>query len=248
MEQFSFFVYNRDFQLFGDQHLIALTLMTVLSIFLPLIAKRYLNSGQQLLLSRIMAVTICFWVIAYPLILLFLGDFNYTTDLPLDICNITGILLPFLMWTPSFRVNEVIYFWVLAGTMQAIITPHLFNGFPNFIFIKYWMVHAGLVVYVLYNTFVFDLKPTLKSIKRAFIALQIYVGFIMIVNLIIGSNYVYVLRKPPVPSLLDYLGPWPWYLLVCEGMCLLLFFIVYLPVWVSKNPKLLNSDFIKKAS
>jgi hypothetical integral membrane protein (TIGR02206 family) len=136
------------------------------------------------------------------------------------------------MWHPKYRFHEVLYFWILAGTLQAIITPHLFNGFPNFIFIKYWIVHAGLVVFAVYVTVVYDFKPTLASLRKAFLALQGYVIFIVIVNLLLGSNYVYVLHKPPTASLLDYLGPWPWYLLVCEILCLVLFFLAYLPVKV----------------
>lgn len=240
MEQLAFFNYNENFSLFGNQHLIVLVLMVAACIALPIFAKRFLNPRQQLFLLRLMAVTIALGAISYVIILAWLGDFNYKTDLPLDICNITAVALPFLMWNPKFKYHEVLYFWILAGTLQAIITPHLFNGFPNFIFIKYWVVHAGLVVFTIYATVVFDLKPTLRSIWRAFVALQGYVIFIVIVNLLIGSNYVYVLAKPPTASLLDYLGPWPWYLLVCELLCLFLFFLAFLPVAVSgkKTPVL----------
>ncbi len=230
MQQYSFFAYNQDFSLFGSQHLMVLIVLVLLSVGLPFFSKKFLSPSQQLWLGRIMAVCISFWALAYVVIKLWLGDFNHQTDLPFDICNISGVLLPFLMWKPRFRVHEILYFWVLAGTLQAIITPHLYNGFPNYIFIKYWIVHGGLVIYVIYATIVFDLKPNLKSIWRAFVALQFYVVFVLIINLLLGSNYVYLLGKPPVASALDYLGPWPWYLLVCEGLVLVLFFIVYSPI------------------
>ena len=231
MKQSPFFVYNQDFSLFGNQHIWAISIMIALCIFLPLFAKKRLAQQQQLLLLRVMALTISFWTLLYIVVRAWLGDFDYLTDLPLDICNIVALTLPFLMWNPSYRVHEIIYFWILAGTLQGIITPHLFNGFPNYIFFKYWIVHAGLVVFAIYVTVVYDFKPTRKSIWKAFIALQAYVFFVLIMNLIIGSNYVYVLRKPPTASALDYLGSWPWYLVVCELMALVLFVIVFLPVW-----------------
>lgn len=235
MKDWSFFVFNKDFELFGDQHLIVMIIMVILSILFPIIGKKRLNSAQQLTFSRILAVTISFWALIYVVILLWLGKFNYQTDLPLDLCNITAVLLPFLMWKPSYRVHEILYFWVLAGTVQAIITPHLFNGFPNFIFIKYWFVHAGLVVYAIYITIVFDYKPTLRSIWRAFLALQAFVFVVLIINLLLGSNYVYLLHKPPIASALDYLGPWPWYILVAEFVAVVFFFIVYLPILFTKK-------------
>jgi hypothetical integral membrane protein (TIGR02206 family) len=226
----TFFAYNNDFQTFSSQHITMLAIVLAVSILLPFFAKRVLNPWHQLWLSRGMAILISFWVLVYILIKLWLGDFNYKTDLPLDICNIIGLLLPFLMWKPSYKVHEVLYFWILAGTLQANITPHLFNGFPNYIFFKYWIVHGGLIVYAVYITVVFDFKPTLRSVWKAFFSFQLYLVFIFIVNILLRSNYVYVLHKPPTATALDYLGPWPWYILVGEILALLLFFLVYAPI------------------
>ncbi|MGB0864758.1 MAG: TIGR02206 family membrane protein [Saprospiraceae bacterium] len=237
MRKFSFFAYNEGFKLFGTEHLVVIGLMIVLSIALPIIAKRYLNDKQKLQLSRAIAVLASFWALAYVVILLFLGDFNYKTDLPLDLCNISALLLPFLMWNPRLRIHEVLYFWILAGTIQAILTPHLYNGFPNFIFIKYWFVHCGLVIYAIYATVVFDLKPNLKSIFKSFLALQTYVFLVYGINYLLGSNYVYVMHKPPTASALDYLGDWPYYILAAELIAFVFFFIVYLPIALTKKKK-----------
>lgn len=235
MKNSAFFAYNKDFVLFGTQHLLVLAIMVFICFALPYFAKRYLNPTQQLWLSRGMAITIAFWTAAYIVILIWLGKFNYRTDLPFDLCNFMGLLLPIAMWRPSYRIHEVLYFWIFAGTLQAVLTPHLFNGFPNFIFIKYWFVHGGLIVYAVYITRVFDLKPTKKSIWRSFLYLQAYVAFVMIINLVLDSNYVYVLHKPPTASVLDFLGPWPWYVLVCELGGLLIFFLAWLPLKFSKK-------------
>ncbi len=234
MENSAFIRYNQDFTLFGFQHLMMLGFMLLISFMLPFGAKYFLSPSKRLLLNRIMVVFISFWALAYVVIRLWLGDFNYKEDLPLDICNITALMLPFLMWTPSYKVHEVLYFWILAGTLQAIITPHLFNGFPNYIFFKYWIVHGGLVVYAVYVTVAFGFEPRLRSIWKAFVALQLYVIVVFGINLLLDSNYVYILRKPPTASALDYLGPWPWYILVGELVAVVLFFVFYAPFGVHK--------------
>ncbi|MDH3865332.1 MAG: YwaF family protein, partial [Gammaproteobacteria bacterium] len=43
------------------------------------------------------------------------------------------------------------------------------------------------------------------------------------------SNYMDTGQKPATPSLLDMLGPWPWYLLAGELIAVLLVLLLYLP-------------------
>lgn len=225
----SFFEYNQNFVLFGGQHLFVIALMVMLCIVLPITARGW-DYQRKLAVSRILAIAMSVAAVGYVVIRILLGDFDRTTDLPLDICNVTAFLMPFLMWTPSKKVHEILYFLVLAGTLQAVLTPHLYNGFPNFTFIKYWIVHAGLIVYVVFITTGFEFYPDWKSLRKAFIAIQIYMVLLFGVNYVLGSNYFYIMEKPPVGSLLDYLGPWPWYIVVGEGLVLVLFALVLLPV------------------
>jgi len=179
MKDSPFFVHNEDFVVFGTQHLI------------PTV-------------SRVIAVLVCFWLLLYTVILIGLGEFDVKIHLPVGFCSLIALLLPFLMWNPNYSVHEVFYFWILTGPVQAILTPELFDGFPNFAYLKYWIVHCGLVVYAIY-------KPTLKSIWRAFLMIQVYTLFALIVNYILGANYGYISHKPSTASVLDYLGDWPWY-------------------------------------
>ncbi len=217
--------------MFGTAHLIVLVVTAVLAIGLPLYAKNYLSQRGQLILSRVMAVLIAFWVVFYIVVRAAHGYFDPKTDLPFDLCNLIGLALPFLMWNPSYRVHEVLYFWILAGTLQGVLTPHLLDGFPTFTFFKFWITHSGLVIYTIYMSVVFRFYPTAKSILRAFVAIQVYALFMFPINWLVGSNYAYLMHKPPTASVMDFFGPWPWYILVLEALSLFLFGLFYLPFW-----------------
>jgi uncharacterized membrane protein YwaF len=43
------------------------------------------------------------------------------------------------------------------------------------------------------------------------------------------------MEKPLNPSLLYYLGPWPFYILVCEILAMGFFAIAYVPIFISKK-------------
>lgn len=224
-----FLDYNTDFSLYGSQHIIAIILTFGLSIGLPYFVNKYGSPHQQVWIGRLMAILISFWVVLYDLILLYLGKFNYKTDLPLDICNMMGLWLPFLMWKPSPRLFPYLYFWIMAGTTQAVFVPNLYDGFPNFIFIKYWVVHSGLIIYILYVAVVWDFPLRGKDIGKSFLGLQVYGLLVYMINKLIGANYLYVVEKPPTASILDYFGPWPFYIAGMEALMLFLSCMVYLP-------------------
>jgi hypothetical integral membrane protein (TIGR02206 family) len=75
--------------------------------------------------------------------------------------------------------------------------------------------------------------PTWVSIRKVFIWINIYLVIVTVINLVINSNYLYTLHKPNVATLLDYLGPWPWYILSAEGIALIMFLMLYLPFLLS---------------
>jgi len=55
---------------------------------------------------------------------------------------------------------------------------------------------------------------------------------------VLGSNYLFLAYKPPAATLLDYLGPWPWYFLSMVAIGLALASLLYLPFWIKDRARL----------
>ncbi|MDP5276457.1 YwaF family protein [Chengkuizengella axinellae] len=223
---------DNQFVLFSLEHL--LSLFTVIAIIL--VIYWYRNSLKKTLLnnlSRGIIITILIISeISLHAWLWWVDEWGFRNALPLHLSSISLLLAALLLWIKSYRLFEFTYFVGIGSALQAMITPDIsLYTFPHFRYVQFFIAHGGIVIANFFMVFVEGFRPTLKSLWRAFFYLNLYTLFIFAFNLFIGSNYMYVSRKPFNPSLIDYLGPWPWYIIPLEIIALVTFFMLYLPFW-----------------
>ena len=164
----------------------------------------------------------------------FTGSWNIQQHLPLHICSIASWLTIYVLLTRSYRVYEIIFFAGIAGSSQVLLTPEAGSyGLPHFRAIQTLAAHGLIVIGMIYMTTVEGFRPTWSSVWKTMLVLNVYLLLVWGVNLLIGSNYMYTIRKPETASLLDVMGPWPWYLLTAEVLAVLLFSLLYLPFAVA---------------
>jgi hypothetical integral membrane protein (TIGR02206 family) len=89
--------------------------------------------------------------------------------------------------------------------------------------------HGLLITATIYMTTVEGFRPTWKSLWRVVIGLNIYAVLIYPVNLLLGTNFLFINGKPATASLLDALPAWPTYLIFMELIGLAVFLLLYLP-------------------
>lgn len=232
MNQF-FFSDNADFVPFSEQHLLTIIIIIIIGSLLIFWAKKQ-PEKNQIITGNTLAFSICFIIVFGSILNTFKQDFDYQEDLPLHLCSFLGLIIPILSYTRKFIYYEVFFFLILAGTLQSLITPSEYN-FLNFTYFRYWFVHSGLVIMMLYATFVFKMRPTLKSVFKSFIGMQFYVIIMFIINYILGSNYFYTNKKPDATTLLDVFGEWPQYIFVVELIVIPFFILIYLPFYFTRN-------------
>jgi uncharacterized membrane protein YwaF len=77
------------------------------------------------------------------------------------------------------------------------------------------------------------MRPWPKSLLHIFLWSQVYLVAAATFNWLFATNYGYLCAKPAHPSLLDYLGPWPFYILGTELLAAVSFLIYYSPFFVA---------------
>ena len=217
------------FELFGAGHLLAVSIVAGTVAFLIRVrpdpdeaAKR----RARLLMAGILLALEASWH-GWNLIH---GAWNVQQNLPLHACSISSWCTIYILLTRSYRVYEIIYFVGIAGAAQAVLTPDAgIYGLPHFRAVQTLALHGMIVIAMVYMTTIEGFRPTWSSVWKTVLVGNLFLLFVAGVNYLIGSNYMYTRQKPATSSLLDILGPWPWYLLAGELVAVMLVLLLYLP-------------------
>lgn len=204
---------SEGFVLFGVAHLgaIALAFITPLALALAVRAAKCPERRERQFRLGLAVLLIGTWIIWLGL-LYRRGWLGPGTLLPMNLCDWAAILTIVTLLRPGQRSYELAYFWALGGTLQALLTPDLHNGFPDLRFIVFFLFHSGIIAAVFYLTFATRLRPWPSSIPRVMAWSVVYLVMAITMNALLGTNFGYLSAKPPGPSLLDVLAPWPWYI------------------------------------
>ncbi|MBK5347436.1 TIGR02206 family membrane protein [Bacillus sp. TH44] len=191
----------------------------VVILFIMLVGIFFLYQYQDLLRQSEWNITV-----RYAIAFLFIGSeiglhmwewkagiFELGTSLPFELCTISLLLASIMIVTKSYRIYEIVFFTGIIGASQAILTPNVQYAFPHFRFIEFFIAHVLLIWAPLFMTWVEGYRPTLQSIKRTMIFLNIVIPIVSFVNYKTGGNYMFLAHKPETASLLDMLGPHPYY-------------------------------------
>lgn len=222
------------FEMWGTSHLYTILfislVLTGLFIFrkslMPYRESIRISVGWALIISRL---SLDLWYVITK-------QWFITSSLPLELCSIATILCGVMLLTKSYNLFEVFYFIALGGASQAILTPDLQFDFPQFRFWQFFIDHLLLLIAPLILLWLYHFKITLKSLLKSFVLLNIIAVVIFTINILLHANYMFLRQKPTSESLLDFLGPYPYYIFSLEIVVLLIFTILYLPfAWKARK-------------
>lgn len=166
---------------------------------------------------------------------------NPVDHLPITVCGWVVVFCSYMLVGKSQTLFDISYFWLFAGSIFALITPTVitYTGPTRFRYYQFWAEHLLGYVAVFYMIFVHGMRPTLRSMAKAYVGIVLLAGIAYWANQLIGpgANYLFMARPEDTPSILDILPPnFALRLAIMALAITSLFFVAYLP-WYLKDRK-----------
>ena len=165
---------------------------------------------------------------------------NPVDHLPITVCGWVVVFSSYMLLGKSQTLFDICYFWLLSGSVFALITPTVieYTGPTRFRYYQFWLEHTLGYVAVFYMIFVHKMRPTIKSAVKAYIGMVILAVIAYFVNdMLPGANYLFMAKPEAAPSVLDLLPPnFVLRLIVMAAAVSALFVVAYIP-WYLKDKK-----------
>ena len=232
----------RVFRPFGLGHLVVILLTIALPFVLAAFVRKSRWPRSERIIGRLLAVTLAINYLGYGIYLGMTVGLSWEKALPFQLCDWAMITIIVALLTGRERWLEVAYFWGIGGTAQAILTPDLKYAFPDIRFLSFFIAHSGIVVGIAFVMIMRGFRPHFSSVWRTFAWSEFYFVMTIVVDLLTGVNYGYLLHKPGASSLLSLLSDYrPLYIFQMHLLALSFYLLLYLPFaiydLVAKNKK-----------
>src|SRR5207249_5468608 len=219
-----------EFQPYGLPHLTVIFLTIVLPFVLAAIVWRTKSPRAEKVIVGVLSAVLVLNFVVYLIFILRRDITTLQQMLPMQLCDWGMVVVIVAMCIGNQRWFEVAYFWGIGGTLQAVLTPNLRFGFPDWRFISFFTSHCGIIIGVVFLMLTRRYRPYPMSILRVFLWSEFYFVVTFITDKLTGFNYGFLLHKPEAFSILSFLSDsWPLYLLQLHGVALLFFLGLYAP-------------------
>jgi hypothetical integral membrane protein (TIGR02206 family) len=204
----------RQFVAFGLSHGVATVVLAMVAATLVVLGRHYRGTPIEQRVSRAFAVAFAVFLVPVEVYWLLPGQGEIKYSLPLQLCDLAAMAAVWALWSYSSTAFALAYFWGLTLTSQAFISPELTGpDFPSLQFLSFFGMHSLVLWAAIYLTWGVGLRPDWRSYRVAVLVTIGWGAVMFAVNHIAGTNYGFLNAKPLAASVLDVLGPWPWYLL-----------------------------------
>ena len=196
-----------------SQHVIYGMISTVLCVA---VAWVYGNCSQKLRLIILQTIgyLVIFNEIVFQVYMIYYGIWSSSTSLPLEMCYISALLIPVYANNQDSRtLKNWFYFAGFSGSLFAFINTNLSEMKHIYVSIHYFFAH-GLVIFVMFSIVLDGYRPKWKDYFNAIAWTTVLVASIILINLLLDSNYMFTFEKPDGVNFTLLMPDWPYYFLI----------------------------------
>ena len=184
--------------------------------------ERYLRYGMATI-AILMEISLHAWKIGN-------GNWHFPDSLPIGLCAFSMFLGVYVMFTKSFKVYEIAYFWSIGGVV-SVLFPDIPYGPDNLRYYLFLLSHMNFFFMYMYMLFVHKFVPTKDSFRKSFFLLFGLVLVVIIpINFWWNANYMYLRVPGDTPfTIFDGYG-YLLYAIGCIGLAMIVMTVWFAPL------------------
>ena len=149
---------------------------------------------------KISSLLVLFMTLSNHIILLINDSWTLKSNLPIHLCSVSALICCFIGFTKKNQLLfEFLFYAGIIGGLLSILTPQitLYNEY-YFFYIMFYFKHASIIAIPLFMRYRLNMKLTKFSWLKVFGLVNLLLLFVLPINALIDSNYLYVSRPPMV--------------------------------------------------
>ncbi|MFL2575099.1 MAG: TIGR02206 family membrane protein [Flavobacteriales bacterium] len=149
---------------------------------------------------KISSLLVLFMTLSNHIILLINDSWTLKSNLPIHLCSVSALICCFIGFTKKNQLLfEFLFYAGIIGGLLSILTPQitLYNEY-SFFYIMFYFKHASIIAIPLFMRYGLNMKLTKFSWLKVFGLVNLLLLFVLPINALIDSNYLYVSRPPMV--------------------------------------------------
>jgi hypothetical integral membrane protein (TIGR02206 family) len=199
-----------EFTAYDPSHLTALAVAVVGAAALVVLGRRgdprWTGPVAKALAVVLLALVLTEHIVAFD-------PAHVTQTLPLQLSDLAPYVGAYALWTRRRGACALIYYWGITLSTQALLTPALSGpDFPSPRFLAFFISHILVVWAAIFLTWGLRCSPSWRGYRFTVAVTACWAVAMLAFNAVAGTNYGFLNAKPETGSILDLLGPWPWYL------------------------------------
>lgn len=181
---------------YSTLHLCWLAAFAVLTVLNCIIYRRLGEKGRKNWCIAVAVLLVLDEI--YKQIPLVVNGYFTLAYLPLHLCSVNIFMIAFHAFKPSKALGNFLYTVCIPGAMAALLFP-TWTPLPaaNFMHIHSFTVHILLAMYPIVLTAAGDIRPELKQVPKALLILVGLAGFALICNLVMDTNFMFLMSADP---------------------------------------------------